>query len=120
MLSTAPTVPDMSRTNPPRRRNWIVWALVAGLIAFAAIDAYLLVKYSALQKRAVHAELVADERAVEIAEMARQCGIAARVSLKKMSEPEEAADTDDQAEEQEPAGIDAGIDGSKTRQTERW
>ena len=117
MLSTAPTVPDMRRMSPPSRRNWVVWALVAGLIAFVAIDAYILVKYSALQKRAEHAERVADNRAEEIRQMARQCGIAARVSLDKLSKPveEEAVIP---AETEEPI-IDAGIDGSPPKAA-RW
>lgn len=57
-------------------------------------------------------------RADEIRQMAHLCGIKARVSLEKLSqpEPEEAAD-DDQAEEERPA-LDAGIDGETKAQ--RW
>ncbi len=91
--------------------------LAIAILCIALVTA--VVRNFALQKRVAHAERVADERAGEIREMSRQCGIAARVSLEKLSDSEGEESPDDQAEEEPPA-LGAGIDGSVPSKVERW
>jgi cytochrome c-type biogenesis protein CcmE len=91
--------------------------LLLGLaIAFLAIALTIaLVRNDALQKRVVRAERIADERAEAIGQMLRQCGIAASVTLEKLSDTKEAAADDDATEENNP--IDGGIE---VHPVEKW
>ena len=120
MLETQDTVIDRRHGGSrPARGRWIIWALGAAIAILTVALGLALTRNVALQKRATQAERIADERAGEIREMSRQCGIAARVSLEKLSDPEEAA-ADDQTEV-ETSGLDGGIDTTPPPpKAEKW
>ena len=118
-IETAETVVDTPHNRPQPPRNRWPWVFVGLAIALLVVSlALALTRNVTLQKRVAHAEQIADERAEEIRQMSRQCGIAARVSLETLSDPEEAA-ADDPAEEETPA-LDAGIDNSPPSKVQRW
>lgn len=121
MLSTDATVPDYRERGPRGNGSLaLVWALGVALALLSAALILALVRNATLQKRVDRAERIADERAGEIKEMAHQCGIAARVSLEKLSEADEPEAADESAAKDEAVGVDSGIDGGKRKETERW
>ena len=119
MLETQATVlsPRRSGSRPSRGRG-VIWALVAAIAILAVALTIALRSNIALQKRVTQVERIADERGEELRQMSRQCGIAAMVSLDKLSETEEEKEQEEETEE--TATGQTGIDGSVPAKTERW
>jgi hypothetical protein len=87
---------------------------IATLVAALALA---IARNIVLQEKLANCRTFAAKCVTETNEMARQCGLAARVSLEKSSD-QEATTADDSTEEDAP--MDGGIDGSEPRPAEKW